>query len=158
MPPVTTPKAHGKGHPHDHPAHKTHHRPKSHYDTSVIQNIINIGRSPGLSDDHIVTALMVGIQESGLRNLDHGDGSSVGWRQEVRKYYGTVANRRNVPASVTRFYEELERVPRGQRTLGHWGQAVQPSAYPDAYDRHLAEAQRILRLYGGTGATGAALP
>jgi hypothetical protein len=56
-----------------------------------------------------------------------------------------------VPASVNRFYDELVRTPRSGRTLGHWGQAVQRSAYPDAYDKHLHEAVRILKLYGGAG-------
>jgi hypothetical protein len=136
-----------------HPAHK---RPRAHYDPAVIQTIIRIGRERKLSDDHIVTALAVGIQESYLRNLDHGDGSSVGWRQEVHKYYGTKENRMNVRASVGRFYNELERTPRRGRTIGHWGQAVQRSAYPDLYDKHVTEARRILQQYGGSTTTGGA--
>lgn len=132
---------HGKKGHHSKHVHHAHHA--RNYDPSVVNEIIASARRRKLSDDHIVTALMVGIQESGLRNLDHGHGTSVGWRQEVHKYYGSVANRMNVPASVDRFYNELTHTPRAA-TLGLWGQAVQRSAYPNAYDRHLQEARRIL--------------
>lgn len=131
-----------------HPHHVHHRRsPVIAPDPAVVQSVISIGRQRSLSDDYILTALMVGLQESHLHNLNHGDGSSVGWRQETASSYGSVANRTDVPASVNRFYNELVRTPRGHRTLGHWGQAVQRSGYPDAYDPHLTQATSILQQY-----------
>src|SRR5690349_6921406 len=50
--------------------------PKSHDldpDPAVVKSVISIGRQRGLSDQYILTALMVGLQESRLNNLDHGD-------------------------------------------------------------------------------------
>ncbi len=132
-----------------HHNHHHHHRrrPVQQPDPTVVYSVISTGRQRGLTDEHIITALMVGLQESGLRNLDHGDGTSVGWRQETATWYGSRENRMNVPASVNRFYDELVRTPRHHRSLGHWGQAVQRSAFPDAYDPHLAEATAILQRY-----------
>ena len=138
---------------HGMPPNTKHHRKRHRHhkilppDKNVVYSVISIGRGRGLSDDYILTALMVGLQESRLNNLDHGDGSSVGWRQEVAKYYGSVASRMNVPASVNRFYDELTRTPRLNRSLGHWGQAVQRSGFPDAYDPHLTEARQILERF-----------
>lgn len=137
-----------------HRKHRKHHKILAP-DPNVVNSVISIGRGRRLSDDHILTALMVGLQESRLNNLDHGDGSSVGWRQEVAKYYGSVANRMNVPASVSRFYDELSRTPRLHRSLGHWGQAVQRSGFPDAYDPHLTEAQQILQQFDASRRTAA---
>ena len=120
-----------------------HTIPQTH-DPMVIQAIIQVGRSRRLIDDQIVVALAVGLVESNLNNLSWGDGSSVGWRQEVARYYGSVENRMDVNASVNRFYSELLRTPRRNRTLGLWGQAVQRSAHPERYDQHIGEARRIL--------------
>ena len=130
-----------------HRHHHHHRRAVKEPDPTVVDSVISIGRGRGLSDDYLLTALMVGLQESGLQNLDHGDGTSLGWRQETISSYRNV-DRRNVPASVNRFYDELSRTHRRKhQTLGHWGQAVQRSAFPDAYDNHLGHANEILKQY-----------
>lgn len=124
-------------------------RPDS-YDPAVVRTLIETGRQRGLSDDHVLTALATGLVESGLRNLGHGHGTSVGWRQEVAKYYGSRENRMNVQAATNRFYDELAATPRAQ-TLGRWAQAVQRSAHPGRYDEALDVARQVLRHFGGGG-------
>lgn len=108
----------------------------------VVKRIIGIGKRRGESPRDIVTALITGIQESGLRNLAGGDADSEGWRQERRMYY---PNPRNVKASVNRFYDELDKA--GPGTVGERAQAVQRSAYPGAYQPHVAEARTLLRRF-----------
>ena len=135
-----------------HKKHRAHRHPSHpHFqldpDPVVVNAVISIGRRRKLSDDYILAALMVGLQESRLNNLNRGTGSSLGWRQETAGSYGSAANRLNVPASVERFYTELSHKTRGKLTLGHWGQAVQKSAYPDEYDKHYDEAVEILNRY-----------
>lgn len=118
-------------------------------DPGVINALISTGRQRGLSDDHILAALATGIVETNLRNLNHGDGSSVNWRQEVAKYYGSVENRMNLAASTGRFYDELSRTPR-KGSIGGWAQSVQRSAHPERYDQAMGAAQSFLRDFGGS--------
>ncbi len=147
---TTSHAAHPSGH--GHPAHRKHHAPHAArhnpalYERQVIATIIDVGHERKLDDDSIVTALMVGLQESGLRNLKGGDRDSAGWRQERAMWYGSLANRTNVRASVGRFYNELKTHNR-RATLGAWAQSVQRSAYPSLYQPHEAEARRILAAY-----------
>lgn len=123
------------------------------YEPGVVNTIIQTGRKRGLTDDHILTALATGVVESGLRNLGHGHGSSVGWRQEVAKYYGSKENRMNVQAATDRFYDELSGTPR-KNSLGAWAQAVQRSAHPERYDQAMGVARQVLQEFGGGAAGG----
>lgn len=123
------------------------------YDPQVVSTLINTGRKRGLSEDHILAALSTGIVESGLRNLDRGHGTSVGWRQEVKKYYGSKERRMDVQGATNRFYDELEAAPR-KGSVGMWSQAVQRSAYPERYDQALPVARQVLQHFGGDGGQG----
>jgi hypothetical protein len=102
-------------------------------------------------DRGLVVAVAAARQESTLRNLDHGDRDSVGLFQQ-RAGWGTVAERMNPEAAARKFYAALERVPGWQAmTVAQAAQAVQRSAYPNAYARWEALA---VAAVGGQPAAG----
>lgn len=109
----------------------------------IAKTIINVGRRKKESPRAMVTALITGIQESGLQNLPIGNESSGGWRQERAIYYPEPLN---VKKNAVEFYNELKSVPKG--SVGEEAQAVQRSAYPSAYQPHVKEAQEILKRLG----------
>jgi hypothetical protein len=121
-------------------------------DQRVIGEIIRIGRERGLSDDHILAALATGIVEDNLRHSAAvRDGTSVGWRQETRSSYGSVERRMDLAGSINRFYNELDQIGRGGRSVGMWAAAVQrpASQYRGRYDQALAAARAILQRFAG---------
>ena len=79
----------------------------SQYKGEVPKILYEVGRDMGMSRKAIIAAFMTGINESGMKNLDYGHSSSVGWRQELDTY-GSVEERRNVPKSAERFYNEIK--------------------------------------------------
>jgi LysM repeat protein len=108
--------------------------------------IIQTGQRLGVPDRGIVVALAAAMQESGLRNLDYGDRDSVGlFQQRPSTGWGTEAQLHN-PTHATELFYGGPRNPNAGRTRGlldirGWqsmtvaqaAQAVQISAYPDAY-------------------------
>lgn len=108
----------------------------------VATKLIRVGRRMGASKKDILTALATGLVEANLTNPAYGDGTSVGWRQEIDTY-GSVKNRLNIAKSARRFYRELRSAPQG--SIGMRAQAVQRSAYPDRYGQRVGEAKAILR-------------
>ncbi|MEZ3160893.1 LysM domain-containing protein [Microbacterium sp. BWT-B31] len=110
------------------------------------QLIIRVARELGVPDRGIVVALASAMQESGLRNLDWGDRDSLGlFQQRPSTGWGTEAEVQD-PERATRLFFGGPDDPNGYQTLGlldipNWqqmtvteaAQAVQISAYPDAY-------------------------
>lgn len=126
--------------------------PVEHHDFAAVgltgtmaQNasiIIQVGRSMGVPDYGIVIALATAAQESTLRNLDWGDRDSVGlFQQRPSQGWGTVAQLTDPWESSRRFYGGPGVPTRGLLDIAGWqsmpvtvaAQAVQISAYPDAY-------------------------
>lgn len=116
----------------------------------VVRQILNVGRRSGASPRDLVVALVTGLQESGLRNLSIGAETSGGWRQERAIYYPDPTN---VKHSAERFFKELHERG-GSGSIGEEAQATQRSAYPDAYQPHVAEARQILKEFGGAKSGG----
>jgi hypothetical protein len=115
--------------------------------------IVAVGRSMGVPDRGLVAAVAAARQESGLRNLTYGDRDSVGLFQQ-RASWGTVAERTNPEAAARKFYDALGRVPGWQAmTVTQAAQAVQRSAYPNAYARWETMAVAVV---GGQPTAGAA--
>jgi hypothetical protein len=111
------------------------------------------GAARGVPVQGQVIALAAALQESGLRNLDHGDRDSVGVFQQRAAGYGSVADRMNVTVAAGRFYDILERVPGWQSmTVTAAAQAVQRSAYPGAYAQWEGQARSLV---GGVQTVGA---
>jgi len=122
--------------------------------------IIQTGRRLGVPDRGIVVALAAAMQESGLRNLDYGDRDSVGlFQQRPSTGWGTRSQLLD-PAYATELFYGGPHNPNPGRTRGlldihGWqsmtvaqaAQAVQISAYPDAYARWEASAWSWLEQY-----------
>jgi cell wall-associated NlpC family hydrolase len=113
----------------------------------IAKTLLRIGRKEHAGPRAVVTALVTGLQESGLKNLPIGAESSGGWRQERAIYYPDPTN---VKHSAERFYKELKERG-GSGSIGDEAQAAQRSAFPDAYQPHVGEARSILKLLGGYG-------
>jgi hypothetical protein len=106
------------------------------------QTIIQVGRQLGVPDYGIVIALATAMQESTLRNLSWGDRDSVGlFQQRPSSGWGTAADLQ-VPSHAARlFYVGRPGYTRGLLQISGWqgmtltraAQAVQISAYPNAY-------------------------
>ena len=113
------------------------------------ETVLDVATGRALKRRYMVCAIMCGMQESSCYNLPYGSGTSVGFFQEI-DIWGSVAKRMNLTGSAGRFYDKITRVDRDgkQRTNGKLVQDVQRSAYPDAYDKHQQEAERIVTAYG----------
>jgi hypothetical protein len=92
-----------------------------------------------------VIATATALQESKLRNLEHGDRDSVGlFQQRPSQGWGTVAQILDPVYATSAFYDHLVRVPGwDRRPLTEVAQAVQRSGFPDAYAKHEAEASAL---------------
>lgn len=116
----------------------------------VLDRILSIGRRVGASPKEIKAAVETGLVESGLRNLDHGDADSKGWRQERASLYKDPTN---LDASIRRFFQETSAVKSKHGRAGDLAAAVQrPAAqYRGRYQDRSGEAAALLRNLGAPG-------
>lgn len=125
------------------------------------RTIIQVGRRLGVPDRGIVVALAAAAQESGLRNLNYGDRDSLGiFQQRPSTGWGTSAQLLNVDYAARLFYGGPNNPNKGKTrglldipgwqamTVAQAAQAVQISAYPDAYGKWETGAWSWLKLYG----------
>jgi len=123
--------------------------------------IVQIGRQEGVDDRGIVIALAAAAQESGLRNVRYGDRDSLGlFQQRPSTGWGTPEQVLDA-AYATRAFFGGQNNPNKGRTRGlldipGWqsmtvtqaAQAVQISAYPDAYAKWETSARIWLSQVG----------
>jgi hypothetical protein len=123
--------------------------------------IIEVGRQMGLPERAYVIAIATALQETYLRNVANSsvptslrlphegvesNYDSLGlFQQRPSMGWGTVAQLMDPAQASARFYARLARVS-NWRTLSVAGaaQAVQRSAFPDAYAKHTEFAQTIV--------------
>ncbi len=100
--------------------------------------IAGVGMQMRASDRAIVIALATAMQESSLRNLDYGDRDSLGlFQQRPSQGWGSPKQVQDPVYASRTFYHRLQEVPGfGQMPLTEAAQAVQISAFPDAYAKH----------------------
>ncbi|MDX3096028.1 heavy metal transporter [Streptomyces sp. ME19-03-3] len=104
--------------------------------------IAAVAASRGLPERAVTIALATSMQESALRNLDHGDRDSVGlFQQRPSQGWGTAAQIMDPVYASTEFFEDLEKI-RGYARLPLTvaAQKVQKSGFPQAYAKHEADA------------------
>ncbi|GAA1025847.1 hypothetical protein GCM10009557_01390 [Virgisporangium ochraceum] len=121
--------------------------------TSNAAAIVAVGARMRVPVRGWVIAVATARQESGLISLSSGDRDSVGlFQQRPSQGWGTPAQLLDPDYAATRFYEALLRVPDWQTLpLTEAAQAVQGSAYPDAYADDEQPATAIVTAYtGGT--------
>jgi hypothetical protein len=110
----------------------------------------------GMPEQAVVIALATAFQESSMKNLAGGDRDSVGlFQQRPSQGWGTPEQLRNPRYAASRFYARLKKV-RGweEMRVTDAAQAVQRSAFPEAYEKWADEAAVLTRALLGD-ATGA---
>ena len=114
--------------------------------------IVAAGQHLGIPEPGETIALATAMQESGLHNLDHGDRDSLGlFQQRPSQGWGTTSQIMDPTYSATAFYKALANV-------GGWAampttdaaQAVQHSAYPQAYAKWAQLAHDLATSLDGT--------
>jgi LysM repeat protein len=122
--------------------------------------IIQVGRRLGVPDRGIVVALAAAAQESGMRNIDYGDRDSIGiFQQRPSMGWGSTAQLLNVDHAARLFYGGPSNPNKGNTrgllditgwqsmTVAGAAQAVQVSAFPDAYAKWETSAWSWLAKY-----------
>jgi hypothetical protein len=96
-------------------------------------------------------ALATAMQESSLRNLDHGDRDSVGlFQQRPSQGWGTVDQIMDPWYASGKFYEHLVKVSNWQSgDINDVAQAVQRSGVPDGYRKHVENAKALASALTG---------
>ncbi|MFI5804399.1 C40 family peptidase [Streptomyces sp. NPDC051561] len=99
------------------------------------QKIIATGIAMRIPERGQIVALATALQESGLRNLTHGDRDSLGlFQQRPSQGWGTAEEIRDPVHAAKSFYKALLAVPGWQQlTVTQAAQLVQKSGTPDAY-------------------------
>jgi murein DD-endopeptidase MepM/ murein hydrolase activator NlpD len=139
----------------------------SSYGEAQIRNaavIINVGAELEVPPRGWVIAVATAMQESALTNLPHlgarNDHDSVGlFQQRPSQGWGTPAQLQDPAYASRKFYEKLVKVPGWtEMALTEAAQAVQRSAFPDAYAKHEPLAAHIVNMLadGAARAVGAA--
>ncbi|WP_416901325.1 M23 family metallopeptidase [Micromonospora echinospora] len=116
--------------------------------------IVTTGARLGVPVRGWVIAVATAMQESSLRNLPGGDRDSVGlFQQRPSQGWGTPAQLQDPVYAAGRFYTELLTISGWQTMpLTDAAQAVQISAYPDAYARWEGPATVLVTAIAGTAA------
>lgn len=107
--------------------------------------IAGVSVKRGLEPRAASIALATAYQESGIRNLDYGHADSLGlFQQRPSKGWGTKEQVMDPWYSSTAFYKAMVKVKKWEtKDIGDVAQAVQRSAYPDAYDKHVDSARTL---------------
>lgn len=128
---------------------------------SHAATIAAVGVSKGMPDRAVTIALATAMQESALRNLDHGDRDSLGlFQQRPSQGWGTPEQIMDPVYSAGIFYDRLAEVKGYSRLpLTVAAQKVQLSGFPQAYAKHEPDATVLtaaLVADGGLACTGPA--
>ncbi|MFI5937268.1 peptidase M23 [Actinoplanes sp. NPDC051494] len=112
--------------------------------------IVSIGTERRVPVQGQVIAVATALQESGLRNLRGGDRDSVGlFQQRPSQGWGTPRQLADPAYQTRKFYDKLLKVDGWQKMrLTEAAQAVQISAYPEAYAKHAPAATRLVGALG----------
>ncbi|MFG2621114.1 hypothetical protein ACGFXC_26210 [Streptomyces sp. NPDC048507] len=121
---------------------------------SNAATIAAVGISKGLPDRAVTIALATAMQESALRNLDHGDRDSLGlFQQRPSQGWGTPAQIMDPVYSAGIFYDRLAEIKGYTRLpLTVAAQRVQLSGFPQAYAKHEPDATVLTAAFGESAA------
>lgn len=113
--------------------------------------ILSVGKSMNVPDSGLIVALATARQESTLRNLPGGDRDSIGlFQQRPSQGWGDAEQLANPGYSAHAFYTALMAVPGWQdMPVAEAAQAVQHSAFPDAYGQWEPMARAIVAATPG---------
>ncbi|MEU6097333.1 heavy metal transporter [Streptomyces sp. NPDC047079] len=113
-----------------------------------------VGTTRGLPERAVTIALATALQESGLRNIEHGDRDSLGlFQQRPSQGWGTEKQIMDPTYAATMFYDHLAKVPDYTGLpLTVAAQRVQRSGYPEAYAKHESDAALLAAALTGRSA------
>ncbi|MEU4141875.1 heavy metal transporter [Streptomyces parvulus] len=116
--------------------------------------ITAVGTARRLPERAVTIALATALQESTLRNLDHGDRDSLGlFQQRPSQGWGTPDEIMDPAYSAGLFYDHLVEIPGYQDLeLTDAAQRVQRSAFPYAYAKHEPDATLLAAALTGRSA------
>lgn len=110
-----------------------------------------VGTTRGMPERAVTIALATALQESGLRNIEHGDRDSLGlFQQRPSQGWGTEKQILDPVYSAGKFYQHLAEVPGYSRLpLTVAAQRVQRSGFPQAYAKHEPDAALLAAALTG---------
>ncbi|MFJ8084106.1 heavy metal transporter [Streptomyces sp. NPDC096205] len=116
--------------------------------------ITAVGVDRGLPERAVTIALATALQESALRNIEHGDRDSLGlFQQRPSQGWGTPRQIMDPAYAAGIFYAHLEKVPDyTELPLTDAAQRVQRSGYPLAYAKHEHDASLLAAALTGRAA------
>ncbi|MFF7452335.1 MULTISPECIES: heavy metal transporter [unclassified Streptomyces] len=116
--------------------------------------ITAVGTGRGLPERAVAIALATALQESGLRNIAHGDRDSLGlFQQRPSQGWGTEKQVMDPTYAAGEFYEHLVKVSDyTELPLTVAAQRVQRSGYPEAYAKHEPDATVLAAALTGSSA------
>jgi hypothetical protein len=114
--------------------------------------IVGVSVRRGLPPRAASIALATVYQETGIRNLDHGDRDSVGlFQQRPSQGWGTAKQLRDPYYATNAFYDALIKIDGWQHAdITEVAQRVQRSAYPEAYRDHEQDARVLASALTGS--------
>ncbi|WSQ11644.1 heavy metal transporter [Streptomyces sp. NBC_01231] len=116
--------------------------------------ITAVGTGRGMPERAVTIALATALQESGLRNIEHGDRDSLGlFQQRPSQGWGTPKEILDPTYAADIFYEHLSKVPDYRDLpLTVAAQRVQRSGFPSAYAKHEQDARILAAALTGQSA------
>ncbi|WP_199808381.1 MULTISPECIES: heavy metal transporter [unclassified Streptomyces] len=116
--------------------------------------IAAVGTGRGMPERAVTIALATALQESGLRNIGHGDRDSLGlFQQRPSQGWGTERQIMDPAYAAGIFYAHLAKVPDyPDLPLTVAAQRVQRSGYPEAYAKHEPDAALLAAALTGRAA------
>jgi hypothetical protein len=118
--------------------------------------IAAVAQRRGLPARAVSIAIATAIQESKLRNLEGGDRDSVGiFQQRPSQGWGSPRQLNDPYYAANAFYDALVTVDGYESMpITEAAQAVQRSAFPDAYADHEADGRAVASALAGYSAAG----
>lgn len=128
---------------------------------TIAATIIQVGQSKNIDQHGQQIAVMTGMGESSLTNLDHGDlvdDTTIGVFQQGASY-GTRAQRMDIPTAAAAFYSRMVEVP-GWETMDPslLAHAVQINADPGHYTPFYKPAGDVVAALTGSSTTSCDVP
>ncbi|MCK1822942.1 heavy metal transporter [Streptomyces sp. XM83C] len=113
--------------------------------------IAAVGTNRAMPERAVTIALATALQESGLRNLNHGDRDSLGlFQQRPSQGWGTPEQIMDPTYAAGMFYKHLAKVRDYESLpLTVAAQRVQRSGYPEAYAKHEPDATLLAAALTG---------
>ncbi len=114
----------------------------------IANTIMSVGKQRGIDDMGQQIALMTGLDESGLKNVNHGDRDSLGvFQQRPSQGWGTAQQVSDPTYAANKFYDALSKTDYKSMTPWAAAQSVQHSYDPKGanYQAQWAGAQRAFK-------------